>query len=746
MLGKTFENLLAAHTPETQENARRQTGSYYTPREIVDYMTAESLTESLLAKIGGQQKEREQIRALFNYDDPGNDPTKPKFEKTISKKLIYSIANIKFFDPAVGSGAFPMSALHLLLLALSKLDPENNEWKKLPKNKVQKDIIRAFDKTDDQKRKKQLLEFERKLYLIQNSIFGTDIQPIACQIAKLRFFISLAIEQTPNKNAQNYGIKPLPNLETRIIATDTLIALVENKTNIMLGEKETNLKKAEIIQNRERYFNASNRKDKFDCIKKDKRLRQELKKQLITQGFHIESANKIAEWDPYNPNALATNWFDAEYMFGIADGFDIVIGNPPYIQLQKDCGRLANLYESKHYQTFVRSGDIYCLFYERGKNLLATGGHLCYISSNKFMRTRYGKKLRHFLRNDTTLKTIIDFGELPVFEAGTDPAIVLFQNTLPSPNVTVTASIIKTTSDILRISESVADNGFNIRQNNLSVDGWTLTAETVHKLLTKLQKTGIPLNDYVNVLFRGVTTGLDMAFVITETQKRQLIAEDHKSAEIIKPWLTGGEIKQWHAQQSGLHVIFTQKTTDIEKYPAVKNHLLSHKRRLIERSTPEKRYWYALSSPTAYHENFVMPKIVYNETSKEIHSFIDHDGLYINKTAFIIFCRHPEFLLGIMNSELMDFYYRHVFPSWGDPWNKGRIQFQGVRMAAVPICVRDPTRRRKISHCVKRILNSPHDKNVPELTAEINALVYEIYGLTKKEIALVKEWQSIRVT
>ncbi|MDE0505321.1 MAG: hypothetical protein OXI86_14690, partial [Candidatus Poribacteria bacterium] len=237
LLGKVFENLLAAYNPETGESARKQTGSYYTPRPIVDYMVEEALVAALAGQVrptnGGEAFWEERLHYLLDYAKASDDADQ-WFSEGEADKIVRAISELKILDPAVGSGAFPMGVLHKLTLALRRLDPDNSRWERLQKERAAKRAEAAFDTKDDITRREELVEidetfkryrdsdFGRKLYLIQNSIFGVDIQSIACQIAKLRFFISLAIEQEPDDEAENFGIKPLPNLETRFIAANTL--------------------------------------------------------------------------------------------------------------------------------------------------------------------------------------------------------------------------------------------------------------------------------------------------------------------------------------------------------------------------------------------------------------------------------------------------------------------------------------------------------------------------------------------
>ena len=347
LLGRVFENLLAAYNPETGATVRKQTGSYYTPRAIVDYMVEEALVATLSQKgnptDGDAKLWDERLHYLLDYAQAFDDANE-WFDDTKTDGIVRAISELKVLDPAVGSGAFPMGILHKLTLALRRLDPDNTRWEQLQKERAVQRAEAAFDTQDDEARREELVDidetfkryrdsdFGRKLYLIQNSIFGVDIQPVACQIAKLRFFISLAIEQAPEQNAENFGIKPLPNLETRFIAANTLIGLKAQGT--LTSKTAQDLEQA-LRDNREQHFHATTRQRKRACKIRDEELRSELATELKRFGMPADDAEKIARWDPYDQNAT-TDWFDSEWMFGITEGFDVVIGNPPYLKEQNN--------------------------------------------------------------------------------------------------------------------------------------------------------------------------------------------------------------------------------------------------------------------------------------------------------------------------------------------------------------------------------------------------------------------------
>lgn len=383
LLGKVFENLLGAYNPETKETARNQSGSFYTPREIVNYM----VDESLISYLGNTAFVRSLFSPEFVYDK-----TKEDDYKTIADKL----KTIKILDPACGSGAFPMGLLNRMIEILCHITPDENIY-------------------------------EMKLAIIENCIYGSDIQSIAAQITKLRFFISLICNCEKDATKPNFGIPTLPNLETKFVAANSLIAKKKQVSHNLFENPEIEPTKKELTEIRHEHFSAKTAYRKSTLREKDKQLREKLAKLLAEDNdFAPEDAKQLAAWNPYDQNAVA-EFFDPAWMFGVNDGFDIVIGNPPYIQLQNDGGKLAKLYADCNYKTYARTGDIYCLFYERGYQLLKPNGHLCYITSNKWMRAGYGEKTREFFAKNTNPLLLIDFAGVKIFESATvDTNILLF--------------------------------------------------------------------------------------------------------------------------------------------------------------------------------------------------------------------------------------------------------------------------------------------------------------------------------
>ena len=584
LLGKVFENLLAAYNPETEATARKQTGSFYTPREIVNYMTDESLivylknelityseaqrtfsvttppsqldftkkadpvqreldVETVLLSDEQKSEIEKKLRELFTYNDDPNP-----LDETETEALIEAIDTLKILDPAVGSGAFPMGVLHKLVFILRKLDPGNVQWKDrqidrastipdpISRDNAINDIEAAFERNE--------LDYGRKLYLIENCIYGVDIQPIATQIAKLRFFISLIVDQQIDDLLDNRGVRPLPNLETKFVAANTLLGL-DKPLQMQIRNPEIDRKEKELEDVRRRHFTARTPRTKAKYRALDAQIRAEISELLESVGFPHEMTEKIAHWDPYDQNASA-DFFDPEWMFNVRDGYDVAIGNPPYIQLEKDGGRLGRLYEPCNFDSFNRKGDIYCLFYEQANQLLRNGGHTCFITSNKWMRAGYGKNLRGYFIEHTRPIQLLDMGP-DVFDATVDTNILLAQNNPSNAHPTFTATTIKSDFDkhTGNIAQYLKDNGITMALPAKG-ESWVILSSSELALKHKIEEVGKPLKDWDINIYNGIKTGCNKAFIIDEAKRQELIAQDPRSAEIIKPFLRGRDIKRYH--------------------------------------------------------------------------------------------------------------------------------------------------------------------------------------------------------
>ncbi len=812
LLGRVFENLLAAINPETGETARKMTGSFYTPRAIVDYMVDESLVASLSEKCEPNESNdiswEERLHYLFDYAKVCDDAS-VWFDDQEIDAIVKTISELNILDPAVGSGAFPMGVLHKLTLALRRLDPDNTRWERLQKDLAGKRAAGAFNTQNQQERDDELAEisdtferyrdsdFGRKLYLIQNSIFGVDIQPIACQIAKLRFFISLAIEQEPDSSAENFGIKPLPNLETRFVAANTLIGLNLSETKGLFQDDTVQELLKEIDTIRERFFLANNRGAKRKLEEQEERCRTQLEDELERQRTEwidnrqaeieakierlsnpaqqeqlrekeqksfearkkvfdadFENARKIAQWKPYDQNAKA-DWFDPEWMFGITDGFAIVIGNPPYVQLQKDSGRLGDLYQDVGFDTFARTGDIYCLFYEKSHKLLNSTGHLCFITSNKWMRAGYGKKLRDYFIAHTQPVQLLDMGP-DVFEMATvDTNILLLQNNSIHDDLT-TFRAVSIGSDFDKhtgnIAQYMLDNGVDMEMPAEN-EPWAILSSAELNLKRKIEDVGVPLKDWNISINYGIKTGCNEAFIIDDAKREQLIAQDPNSEEIIKPVLGGKDIKRYYTRPSGFYILATGYDLDIlNDYPPIFGHLedigkqidtgriKAKGKGLFERDDQGENWWNLRAC--AYYAEFNKEKVVWGNIAYSSSFCYANPGVFIKAPANLLTSESNDikYLLACMNSKIFNWEFANLGIPLGRAfeWKKQYVELIHVP----PITVENQHIANKIEKIVDQILeakqNDP-DSDTTRFENGIDKLVYELYDLTPEEIDIVEE-------
>ena len=692
LLGKVFENLLGAYNPETKETARNQSGSFYTPREIVNYM----VDESLIAYLGDTDFTRSLFRNDFSFE-------KSKIEEY--KKLAEKIKTVKILDPACGSGAFPMGLLNRMVEILERISP--NE-----------DI------------------YNLKLSVIENCLYGSDIQSIAAQITKLRFFISLICDCEKDASKPNFGIPTLPNLETKFVSANSLVAKKKKPAEGNLFENpEIEPTKNELAEIRHKHFSAKSASTKHRLREKDQVVREKLAKLLSDDdNFAPEDAKQLAAWNPYDQNAVSP-FFDPEWMFGIADGFDIVIGNPPYIQLQNNGGELAQLYEGCGYSTFARTGDIYCLFYERGWQLLKKNGHLCYITSNKWMRAGYGEKTRGFFANKTNPMLLIDFAGVKVFESATvDTNILLFSKS-SNQHKTVCAvtnkqnkDSVKNLSDFVQQQNSVCDFG--------SSDSWVVLSPIEQSIKQKIEAVGTPLKDWNINIYRGVLTGCNEAFIINTEKRDEILAncqtddERTRTAELIRPILRGRDIKRYGYVDNGLYLINTHNgirgklsRIDINDYPAVKAHLDQYWDRIATRAdkgdTP-----YNLRN-CAYLEDFNKPKIIYPNMTKYM-PFVFDDKLYLtNQKCFIITGKYVAYLTAFFNSSLFKYCFRDSFPEL----QGGTRELSKIFFDKIPVYQVSDTQNLQFQDAVEDIQN----KYTKHKAQRIDLMLFDLYALTPEE-------------
>lgn len=747
MLGRIFENLLAEINPETGESARNCTGSYYTPRSIVDYM----VDESLLLYLKQQTQITEgKLGAIVSYD-LGDDSKYPLNEDE-KQKIIDALEKLKLLDPACGSGAFPIGALQKIVFILQQVDPDGQLWFKKQLEKAspefRKDIQKRFSN--------QELDFLRKLGIVKECIFGVDIQPIAIEISRLRCFLTLIVDEHIDDQEDNRGIKPLPNLDFKFVAANSLISPPDEnnqpKDSFIFNDFQNEL---ELTVSE--YFGADDADMKSRAVNKlheliDKKVGEKRNAVLRDMGLlsdeKFEKAYRAGKkknhgmllkeadrWSSYKNIFMnkKVDFFHPKYFFpSVRDGFDIVIANPPYVRQEKFTAIKEDL-KKEYGKFFGGRADLYTYFIKLGFNLIKINGIFSYITSNKFFVRGYGRNTRSFLTKDVSLTKVVNFGELPVFQASVDSAILIARNTRPKEGESLDFAQAKLDSDIINITQFFETNKVVIKLDTLGESEWSLQDSAKLVVLNKIKKHKNTLASYCNNnIFAGIKTGYDEAFVIDEVTKFDLIKKDPKCAQLIKPWLRGKDVRKWKTSYKKLYVIYIPlNNLSIEDYPKIKEYLLKFKSKLQKRATNQA--WYEIQQPQEkFTELFDKPKIIYPDCAKEMRSLYDESGAY--GTMAMYFIPYDPIIMGILNSKLFDWYARMTFATFGDPWNGGRIIFKTIYMSKVPIPDIKNNTGALIKDYVEKILaitesndyfeNSEKKEEVAEYEKQIDHMVY----------------------
>ena len=632
-------------------------------------------------KICLQNKTDETEECLEKFVDDG-DATNIRNPEKVLKVL----QTLRICDPACGSGAYLLGMMSELL-------------------RLREALFKSSQIDSG-------TTYQRKLDIIQQNLYGVDKDEFAVNIAMLRLWLSLAVDY------DNDTPEPLPNLDYKVATGNSLT-----------GPAPENMSLAKPLIQEIQEYQAEYLVTHIDAEKQE--LREtiaELKENL--QGWQANADEFV--WQVEFPEVFQEG------------GFDIVIGNPPYVR-QELIIPIKPTLRRLFSEVFTGKTDLYVYFYKRGIELLRAGGILTYISSNTFLRAGYGKKLREFFTHEVCLHGLLNFGSIPVFKANVDTCIVLVENAVPSGEAFFAATFYDK-ADIPHISDAFQKLAISIHASDLSPDGWALTSSEVLRLLEKLRRTGETLGECVTGSFyRGVVTGYDEAFIINEFVRQQLIDEDSRSSELIKPVLRGRNLKKWKTESTGYYLIFTRHSIDIERYPAIKRYLSQYKVDLQpKKSRGQSRgramgsyKWYEIQANTAYYQDFDKPKIFYTETAKSLYGCYDATKTFGLKTTYFISTDDLS-LLAILNSRLFDWYARHKFQSLNDPWAGGRLIFKKASMEVVPIADRTAAQKAELSHLVEQILADPKSNRIREIEQEIDDLVYELYGLTDAEIELIK--------
>ncbi len=753
MLGHIFENLL-------EEN--REKGAFYTPKEIVHYMCQESLIQYLRTHLPEcTEDESPATNALENFIRNGivgerND--KKNFVVQQAKRIEKLLDKVKICDPAIGSGAFPMGMLQEIFKAKT-----------------------ALDLTLD--------HAETKKQIIQNCIYGVDIENGAVEIARLRFWLALVVdEEAP---------QPLPNLDYKIMQGNSLL---ESFEGIDLSKVHTVSKTTTIYEPQKDIFgNIVDPQLKFTDVKvlQENNLQQlmqdffnetdpekkQKQRELISQTVHehidynlelwqrslerqiaeapnantpglkaatkkkieelhkqlenlIEKREKMHELQ----NAVNKPYFLWHLFFADVfekGGFDIVIGNPPYIQLQK-MGKDADTLKEANFKTFERTGDIYMLFFEQGYKYLKPKGNLVFITGSAWLRSNYGKSLRNFFLSNTNGKILIDLSDAEVFESATVLTTIHLFKKEKNQSELKALRLTKKNQEFIKSLASNFDNNHTVLKD-LSENAWVIADAAKQNIKQKVSKQGKRLKDWEIEINRGIVTGLNEAFVIDDETKKQLIKQDPKSAEIIKPLLRGRDLVRYSFKSPNLWLIGTFPTLkiDINKYPAVKKHLLSFGQDKLaqtgEKNARKKtgNEWFETQDQIGYWQNFEKPKIIYPNMVKDLSFTFDDKGYYTNQKCFILTGNHLLYLVAVFNSKLFRFCFEDEFPELqGNSRELNKVVFDKI-----PIKEIDPKVEKQFEQLTNKTLQLCRenlDSSIYE--NKIDALVFHLYGLTEKEM------------
>lgn len=704
MLGKIFENLL-------EDN--KDKGAFYTPKEIVRYMCKESLiayleTNTSIAK--------EKIRQFVLSPEEGVVDI-PENKKP---KLLAALEEVKICDPAIGSGAFPMGLLNELLHCREALSGER------------------YDRA------------EIKKSIIQNNIYGVDIEKGAVDIARLRFWLSIVVdEETPS---------PLPNLDYKIMQGNSLIESFmgvdlskltyekghkKDKGEITLFDDEKNRLQKRVFQLLKAYYSCSDHDRK---VKLQQENSDTINKQLEAQAYDpviLEQLKKI-NLAENNKFFLWHTWFsDVFNRNDDKNGFDIVIGNPPYIQLQNNGGELAKLYEDCRFQTFAKTGDIYCLFYEKGWQLLCQQGHLCFITSNKWMRAGYGEKMRGFFAKHTNPKYLIDFAGVKIFDNATVDTNILIFGKGKNEYQTRCAVTDKLNKDSLKnLSDFVQQQSVECRFE--SFDSWVILSPIEQSIKRKIESVGTPLKDWDIQINYGIKTGFNDAFIISTEKRNEILdncsseEERTKTAELIRPILRGRDIKRYGYDWANLWIINTHNgikgvkpRIDINEYPAVKAHLDQYWDKISKR-TDKGDTPYNLRN-CAYLDDFFKPKVMWKIIGCNINFSFNDGTMICNNAVNIMTGQRNQLLqfLGLMNCKLFDWYLKLT--------TEAEVQGGGIQLYVTTL--EKTLVKLDFPMYLSEVINQRVNGIVTD--TDVDNIIFEAYKLTQEEIDYILSCKQV---
>ncbi|EAK2622411.1 class I SAM-dependent DNA methyltransferase [Campylobacter coli] len=796
VLGNVFEKL----------NGYKE-GSFYTPSFITSYMCKESITKVVLDKFNAQ----------FDLDAKNISELRKSLRKEDKKAQKELLNSIKICDPAVGSGHFLVSALNVMLSIYDELNLFDEEFYLEVQNDEilitgRKGEFIEYKRPSTPKDKTHLIQqelFHTKKDIIENNLFGVDINPNSCEITKLRLWIELLKHSFYQSfDDENYhDLKTLPNIDINIKCGNSLVSYFETGKSLnhypnikeRMGKYKRIVKDykegfytdknliAKEIKNLQESFKNFCLKDKFnkeikqltnganEYSKKygdfladehhDEKFKSFFSKNMFEFSFDEkeaikEFANLKKEYDNIF-NLESNHPFEWRFEFpeildddGNFKGFDLIIGNPPYIR-QEELKELKP-HLAKNYKVYKGTSDIYTYFYELGFNVLKDrGGVLSYITSNKYTRAGYGEALREFLLKNVKFLEYTDLNGIKVFDSATvDTSILCFEKSKSKDNkfkyLALSNEILKTCAYDIGLYKDFAE----FSQNSLSKESFTFSDENTSALKAKIERIGTPLKEWygLNINY-GIKTGLNEAFIITTEKRNEILAnckdeaEKERTAKLIRKMLRGRDIKRYSYEWAGLWVIgtFPSLKIDIEQYPALKQYLsqfLPHIEQSGEKGCRKKtsNKWFETQDNIAYYEEFEKEKIVWAEMTKEACFVYDNSNFFTNQTCYFFTHCDYKYLLAILNSRLIVYYMQYISSHLG----QGAFRWirQYIEKLPIPkINSKNEKLADELINLVDEILKAKEqDKNAntQELENKINSLVYKLYNLTEEEIKIIE--------
>ena len=699
-------------------------GSHFTPPAITMYMAKYSIEKSIVNKFNKFFKD-----ANFKNIDEIKIYVDANIHK-IKEQVKYILDSITIIDPACGSGHFLVACLNELIKIKSylhvlsndiKVDIEDDELVINYINGAEYKYNMEGGNISEIKQKIQKILFEAKKHIINNQLYGVDINPNSVNICRLRLWIELLKSSyyLENNGADKYiDLEILPNLEFKVLSANSLIELEEKEGN-------NNLKlaydKTELVKNMREYFNA------------DFETKKEIRKKVLKLLKEYSQYNtKLKDYNPFDM-LKSYDFFDSEIMFGI-DSFDIVIMNPPYFQLTGKHKYLHYFEKGKN-----KTADIYQLFMETALNkLLSQIGVVSAVVSNKWMRAGYGERTREFLYNNCYVFEIIDLGANWFESATVDTNIITYAKDREKQEKIEAYKISK--CENIELNKNEKDNFIFTSKD---YGAWIILNKTEKDILEKVKKFK-PLKDWNINIYRGILTGFNEAFIIDEETKNKLILEDKKSKEIIKPLLRGRDIKRYSYDFKNLYLIctFPALNLNISDYPAIEKYLKSFGKRLEQsgeigcrKKTIHK--WFEMQDTIAYYKEFDKPKIIYAETTISPNFYYDNENFIAEKTNFIMTGENLKYIMAVLSSKL-GFYIFYNFYSEITLGDVG-FQYRKSSLEEFPIPEVDKKTEKEIINLVEKIIEGKKKGiDTRELEEEIDKIVYELYNLNENEIKIIE--------